>query len=137
MVDSTKLPEIDINAIATDLNNKVDRDLTNSTVPYVVSRTNYMPTTDSQETGYGIVEIWSDGYCVQTGRIKNASTIVFKQPYRDNNYIITAAQIRTGSTTPQYFNSYKFVNATTTTVDFLTGQNETPVISFRIEGYIR
>ena len=29
MVDSTKLPEVDINAIATDLNNKADRDLVN------------------------------------------------------------------------------------------------------------
>ena len=58
MVDSTNLPEVDINAIATDLNNKADRDLvnitssaqaiidnkmnkdcSNSTRPYVVSRT--------------------------------------------------------------------------------------------------
>lgn len=39
MVDSTKLPNVDINAIATDLNNKADRDLANSTVPYVISRT--------------------------------------------------------------------------------------------------
>jgi len=29
MVDSTILPEVDINAIATDLNNKADRDLVN------------------------------------------------------------------------------------------------------------
>jgi len=29
MVDSTNLPEVDINAIATDLNNKADRDLVN------------------------------------------------------------------------------------------------------------
>ena len=39
MVDSTNLPEVDINAIATDLNGKADRDLVNSTRPYVVSRT--------------------------------------------------------------------------------------------------
>ena len=31
MVDSTNLPEVDINQIATDLNNKADRDLVNST----------------------------------------------------------------------------------------------------------
>lgn len=29
MIDSTNLPEVDINAIATDLNNKADRDLSN------------------------------------------------------------------------------------------------------------
>lgn len=32
MVDSTNLPEIDINAIATDLNNKADRDLLNTDI---------------------------------------------------------------------------------------------------------
>ena len=51
--------EFDIDAIATDLNNKVDLDGTNATYPHVVSRT-----PNSQG---GVVEIWSDGYCVVTG----------------------------------------------------------------------
>ena len=36
---SASQSQVDINQIATDLNNKADRDLVNSTVPYVVSRT--------------------------------------------------------------------------------------------------
>ena len=80
MIDSTKLPEIDINAIVTDLNNKADRDLVNSTVPYVVSRT-------ANSYG-GVVEIWSDGYCVQTGIVTSFTdtTITLEQSYVDKFY---------------------------------------------------
>lgn len=49
----------DIDAIATDLNGKMDKDGVNATCPVVVSRT---PNNQG-----GIVEIWSDGYCVQSG----------------------------------------------------------------------
>ena len=59
MVDSTNLPDVDINQIATDLNGKMDRDGVNASCPVVISRT-------ANNQG-GIVEIWSDGYCVQTG----------------------------------------------------------------------
>lgn len=86
MVDSTNLPNVDINAIATDLNNKADRDLTNSTAPYVVSRT-------ANSLG-GMTEIWSDGYCVQTGLFSlsvttaqgKSFTVTLPQSYVNNNY---------------------------------------------------
>lgn len=41
MVDSSSASQsnVDINQIATDLNGKADVDMTNATIPYVVSRT--------------------------------------------------------------------------------------------------
>lgn len=136
MVDSTNLPAIDINAIATDLNNKADRDLVNSTVPYVVSRT-------PNEQG-GIVEIWSDGYCVQTG-IGNESTsggradfnITLTQSYRDTNYIGFMSAENSGGTG---WGSIGFVALTTTTCKFtewIAGTGKFTNIKYRIEGYIR
>lgn len=76
----------DNNSIVADLNNKADVDLTNCTVPVVVSRT-----PNSQG---GITEIWSDGYCVQTGNTwlsSNPQTINLPQSFIDTNYVITTA----------------------------------------------
>lgn len=75
--------EFDIDAIATDLNNKVDLDGTNATYPHVVSRT--------PNSHGGIVEIWSDGYCVQTGiqsgtLENNYFKITLPQAYKDSNF---------------------------------------------------
>lgn len=78
--------EFDIDALATDVNGKMDKDGVNATCPVVISRTpnNYG----------GIVEIWSDGYCVQTGYdaangTGAPNTITLDQPYKDaNSYIV-------------------------------------------------
>ena len=85
--------EFDIDAIATDLNNKVDLDGTNATYPHVVSRT-------PNSQGGGVVEIWSDGYCVQTGCGNFAGgntqyeniTINLTQAYKDTSYTLTASK---------------------------------------------
>ena len=74
IANSTKTEiQSDIDEIATDLNGKADVDLTNVTVPYVMSRT-------PNEQG-GIVEIWSDGYCVQTGKLVINSASVASANY--------------------------------------------------------
>lgn len=77
--------EFDIDALATDVNGKVDKDLINCTVPYVRSRT-------PNEQG-GVVEIWSDGYCVQTGYTTSVNTdtaiINLSQAFTDTNYLVT------------------------------------------------
>ena len=84
--------QVDINQIATDLNNKADRDLVNTSVPTVISRT-------VNSLG-GIVEIWSDGYCVQTGcgnftaetNTYQDIIINLSQSYRDLNYILITSK---------------------------------------------
>lgn len=68
---------------------KANLNLANCTVPHLVSRTpnNYN----------GVVEIWSDGYCVQTGcgtfsgatNINEAITINLPQSYSNTNYCVS------------------------------------------------
>ena len=82
--------EFDIDAIATDLNGKMDIDGTNATCPTLLSRT--------ANSNGGVTEIWSDGYCVQTGMwtgsisisqgAEGGFNIVFDQSYKDTNYIV-------------------------------------------------
>lgn len=72
-----------IGSVITDLNNKADTDLTNCSVPVVISRT-------SNNQG-GTVEIWSDGYCVQTGILTVSSTtftLNLDESYVDTNYLV-------------------------------------------------
>ena len=127
--------EFDIDAIATDLNGKMDRDGVNAECPTLLSRT---PNNQG-----GVVEIWSDGYCVQTGvwtgsvttaqNIETAIKVTLDTPYKDDKYIclpmqstqwvITSVQKTTG-----YFNFYFGGYAGSRTL------NE---FSWRAEGYIR
>lgn len=122
--------EFDIDAIATDLNNKVDLDGTNATYPHVVSRT-------ANNDG-GVVEIWSDGYCVQTGLVTTGGTVTLSQPYKDTNYVITIGTAVTGtgsglsgsvyySKTASSFYFYK---------DYVSANRNTGGC-WRTEGYIR
>jgi hypothetical protein len=79
----------DIDALATDVNGKMDKDGVNATCPVVISRT-------SNNYG-GVVEVWSDGYCVQTGRGElnetSTTTITLTQAYKDTSYNVLAVSI--------------------------------------------
>ena len=138
MVDSTDLPDVDINQIATDLNGKMDRDGVNASCPVVISRT-------ANNQG-GVVEIWSDGYCVQNGYIASTSTdvntvlITLSQSYKDNNYIVTLGNYAltsvTDSTALPKFGCLKSkaVGSIEITIRSTTYQSG---CHWRTEGYIR
>lgn len=134
MVDSTNLPEVDINAIATDLNNKADRDLVNATVPYVMSRT-------ANSYG-GVVEIWSDGYCVQTGYANGSGvTVSLDTSYKDNSSyrIFLGGGNSTGwGNTPHSFTYY---SVTANSFQIRMEENSTLApgmsCSWETKGYIR
>lgn len=137
MVDSTNLPEVDINAIATDLNNKADRDLVNSTVPYVVSRT--------ANSNNGVTEIWSDGYCVQTGYVENLTThyttINLQNSYKDTSYVILLTSLTYGDSDHSCIINVEDGSKTTSKFivqvrDYNDGKYPRPFY-FRTEGYIR
>ena len=121
--------EFDIDALATDVNGKMDKDGVNATCPVVISRT-----PNSQG---GIVEIWSDGYCVQTGITSGSGTfsaITLQQSYKDDNYNAFATCV-----------SARLLAAiqskTSTSIGLSLGQTYstagTGTISWRTEGYIR
>lgn len=82
--------DIDIGQITEALNDKMDRDGVNAECPTLLSRT-----PNSQG---GVVEIWSDGYCVQTGcgtfpsatNIESSIYITLTESYIDTNYVVTA-----------------------------------------------
>lgn len=85
MVDSTNLPEVDINAIATDLNNKVDKDGTNAEFIHIIEAWH-----DANGNWY---RIYSDGWCEQGGIVNvnyNQTTVdvLLLKPYIDTNYSI-------------------------------------------------
>ncbi len=78
MVDSTNLPEVDINQIATDLNGKMDKDGVNASCPTLLSRT--------ANSNGGVTEIWSDGYCVQNGYANGSGvTVSLDTSYKDDS----------------------------------------------------
>lgn len=140
--------EFDIDAIATDLNNKVDLDGTNATYPHVVSRT--------ANSNGEIVEIWSDGYCVQTGIINSPSSesynvaVTFLQNYKDTNYVVTttycnqAGTYTSGTATANYNVAHAYGASINTRsisgfrINCMFAQtNATRQIMWRAEGYIR
>lgn len=136
--------EFDIDAIATDLNGKMDKDGVNAECPTLLSRT---PNNQG-----GVVEIWSDGYCVQTGILNsstwNSGAIIFPTPFVDANYIITATC--TAYNNPDnnlayvsYYNTSKTKNGITLTTcgEYNGGMSGSygngAFINWRAEGYIR
>lgn len=121
--------DINVGAISEALNNKADRDMVNSIPPYVVSRT-----ANSQGGG---VEIWSDGYCVQTGVIStntNPYTLTFSQPFKDANYQIFK-NIQLDSLQETDVRGTMFFNLTKTSATTYTWNGEKE--NWRAEGYIR
>ena len=125
--------EFDVDALVTDVNGKVDKDLVNCTVPYVMNRT---PNNQG-----GIVEIWSDGYCVQTGIVQSGSTsVAFPMEFKDTNYYFNANLTNGGDLTTLHIVSS---NYSTTGCSLKEGQYNTnpraltAAAKWRAEGYIR
>lgn len=133
--------DINVGAISEALNNKADRDMVNSIPPYLVSRTlNNMD---------GVVEIWSDGYCVQTGIVdipqyttNSSVTISLAQAYKDNSFL-AFTQMYAGSTYWSIENNMignQTINTFRIDLYQVTG-SETTVSAhkrfWRTEGYIR
>ena len=86
--------EFDIDAIATDLNGKMDRDGVNSINP--VMSAPYV--TETYHSGTNWYRVWSDGWCEQGGvyskNNSGQSTITLHRNYVDTNYQVFL--------TPQY-----------------------------------
>lgn len=77
--------EFDIDAIATDINGKVDKDLTNCTRPYIV---------ETYVSGTSWYRIWSDKWCEQGGHTYvnmggNITDVEFLKPFTSTNYTLT------------------------------------------------
>lgn len=130
--------EFDIDALATDVNGKMDKDGVNATCPVVVSRT-------PNEQG-GVVEIWSDGYCVQTGyspysNNSNPVTINLSQAYKDTNYNVIigkGARINEFDTQPTMQQAYNFtINSFIHGGAYNGSSNFRRGAFYRVEGYIR
>lgn len=72
----------DIDAIATDVNGKMDRDGLNATASVCV---------ESYQNGTSWYRVYSDGWCEQGG-VANAGTssVTFLKPFTNTNYYVTA-----------------------------------------------
>lgn len=132
MVDSTKPLNVDINAIATDLNNKCDRDLVNCTRPYVESRV---------AVGGGIVEIWSDGFCVQSGIVtipaNTLQTIDLTQAYKDTSFVAIISNNEFWYDGDDWAVDQCIQQSSSSTIKIGNSADYPSQFSWRTEGYIR
>lgn len=84
MVDSTNLPDVDINQIATDLNGKMDRDGVNATASVCIESWH-----DENGNWY---RVYSDGWCEQGGTFTSATganqLLTFHKPFANTNYTV-------------------------------------------------
>lgn len=74
----------DIDAIATDLNGKMDKDGINATASVCV---------ESYQNGSSWYRVYSDGWCEQGGVYTSGNTLTFIKPFKDTNYNIQAKPI--------------------------------------------
>ena len=129
--------EFDIDAIATDLNGKMDVDGNNSVCPTLLSRT-------ANSYG-GVVEIWSDGYCVQNGIATSTSswgitTVTLSQNYINTNYIINLTSLLgassyndTSTCSNRGLSRATYTNKTTSSFGVQSQED----INWEAKGYIR
>ena len=122
----------DIDAIATDLNGKMDTDGVNAVCPTLLSRT-------ANNQG-GVTEIWSDGYCVQTGVDTTFSDhyITLPTQYKDDSYFIFLQ----GKSTLASSGTFWVANTKTTSQFYvafyrLNTSQTSEGLYWRTEGYIR
>ena len=120
----------DIDALATDVNGKMDKDGINATCPVVISRT-------PNEQG-GIVEIWSDGYCVQTGYLAQANnntniTISLTEAYNNASYLV----FTTTSAANHWLVAQNKTQNTFVLYSSDVNNNTSTDMYWRTEGYIR
>lgn len=109
------------------LSGKVNKDHSNDEKPYV---------TETYKNEGSWYRVWSDGWCEQ-GFLTHAGMITFLKTYGDTNYTINATQVETGSTSNQYFGTVKFTELNTDTAVLSVGQNENPLISVDVKGYLQ
>ena len=114
--------DINVGAISEALNNKADRDMVNSIPPYVVSRT-----PNSQG---GVVEIWSDGYCVQTGYVSSDGVVNLTQAYINTDYVLTFGSIGQNNGVPRAIRNINSFN-------YSSANYANCPSNWRTEGYIR
>lgn len=127
MVDSTQLTEIDINSIVTDLNNKLDRDGSNSVCSVCVEKWG-----DGSRGG----RLYSDGYYEEWKMSTTTETVEFKYSFLDNKYIVLSAQCSWGSGTLSEHHSHTFTDKTAGSIKFNQGTG-TPAVTWEVRGYIR
>lgn len=98
MVDSTNLPEVDINQIVTDLNGKMDRDGVNATASVCIESWH-----DNNGNWY---RVYSDGWCEQGGYFSPSSSssdwvihpsINFLKPFVNTNWHIVSFPLSNNS----------------------------------------
>lgn len=85
MVDSTNLPNVDINRIATDLNGKMDRDGVNALASVCI---------ETYQNGASWYRVYSDGWCEQgsnTWLTQEPQTITLLKPFNSTDYVITTS----------------------------------------------
>lgn len=128
MVDSTNLPDVDINQIATDLNGKMDKDGVNATASICIESWH-----DENGNWY---RVYSDGWCEQGGKTNQGSasiTVTLLKPFVDTNYNINANLI--GSDGAYLSRADATISRITTTTFFIDYKSTSPDGTGSMIGY--
>ena len=107
--------EVDIDEIATDLNGKADRDLSNLSIGLTNTICTTKATTTSSASsakpavikenyvnGTSWYRLWSDNWCEQGGRVSTGGSVTYLKAFADTNYTLVASGSTTSSNSTQY-----------------------------------
>lgn len=115
--------QVDIDEIATDLNGKADRDLTNLTNGLTNTICSTTATTTSSASfarpavvvenyvnGTSWYRVWSDGWIEQGGTASKDTTVDFLKPFSNSDYSLVISYYRPNNETAEYVVSAKNYN---------------------------
>ena len=138
MVDSTNLPEVDINQIATDLNGKMDKDGVNATASVCIESYH-----DENGNWY---RVYSDGWCEQGGTSSFSAVsekqidVAFLKEFSDTNYVVSPTIItNTNSNIYTFIGIYGKATTTARIVINVYNNSATQIVgcNWEAKGYIR
>ena len=118
----------DIDALATDVNGKADKDLTNCTRPYII---------ETYRNGSEWYRLWSDGWCEQGGIIAKAhlATIDLIKNYPDTNYSVQCTG-NTPSSDYVYITAYNKSTSSFTVAIVKGTSGVSSTVCWEAKGYI-
>lgn len=135
--------EVDINQIATDLNGKADKDLSNtspvSSFSTLLDNADIRTVVETYHSGTEWYRIWSDGWCEQGGELSNSGTntqqITFLKSFIDTNYYFNRCNESTVTGTATSFANEGYTDKQTTGIKVYCYSSITKCI-WEAKGYI-
>lgn len=135
--------EVDINQIATDLNGKADKDLSNtspvSSFSTLLDNADIRTVVETYHSGTEWYRIWSDGWCEQGGQFIGSNvntTITLLKAFTDTNYTVTTSAYYINDTYDDSWTTNVQINTISTTSFNIRVSNSGKGAYWEAKGYI-